>query len=345
MIDILLLLVRLLLCAVFVASALAKFSDQKGTRQAVTDFGAPQSFSRPIAFMLPVIEFLLGIGLIPLDTSRMAAAGMTMLLVIFTVVITISIVRGKRTVCHCFGESGNEPVSWWSVARNLGLGVLAILVAWPKDAGAGESVASLVGWNSQGSNVAPMISLVALAICACLTWAFINLFRRYGRLLLRIEELERGKPSAPALTAVGLPIGALIPQFAFPAIDGRLVSRDDLLQLGKPTLLVFSDPNCGLCSTLLPEMERWSADHAAQFALALVTRGDFELNKKNLSKLRVHEVLVEPDESLSKALSTLMTPSALVMQPSGRVGSNTVLGADGIRQLVSQLSSSNNGAT
>src|SRR5260221_2875103 len=202
MIDIFLLLARVVLCVVFVASALAKFRDQDGTRRAVIDFGVPESFSRPIAAILPAIELLFGIGLLPVATSRLAAAGVTVLLAIFTVAITVSILRGKRTVCHCFGESGNEPVSWWSVGRNLSLSALSVVIVWSRDAGAGESTALLI----------------ALVVCAGLAWALINLFRRYGRLLLRIEELEKGKLALPAPSAEGLSIGVPIPQFAFPAI-------------------------------------------------------------------------------------------------------------------------------
>ena len=340
MMAILLLLTRLVLCTVFMSSALAKLRDRDGTRQAVIDFGAPRRISRLIAAILPALELLLAIGLLSVAASRLAAAAMAVLLAIFTVVITVSILRGKRTVCHCFGESGNKPVGWPSVARNIGLAALALLIVWPKEAGAGESVALLFDWMPEGSRAAGAISLIALFCCACLAWAFINLFRQHGRLLLRIEELEKGIVAVPAPVAAGLPLGAPIPQFALPSIDGRVISRDDLRQSDKPTLLVFSDPNCGPCSDLLPELERWSVDHQARFTIALVSRGDPELNKTKLSKLRVPVVLVEKDETLSRSLSTLPTPSALIMKPSGRVGSRPALGADGIRQLVEQLSSS-----
>src|SRR5438552_14235397 len=102
MIAMLLLLTRLILCAVFLASALAKLRDQDGTRQAVVDFGAPAPLSRPIAAVLPAIELMLGFALLPLPTSTPAAAGTALLLAIFTIVIAVSILRGKRTVCHCF---------------------------------------------------------------------------------------------------------------------------------------------------------------------------------------------------------------------------------------------------
>src|SRR2546430_9848871 len=130
MIAMLLLVTRLILCAVFLASALAKLRDQDGTWQAVIDFGAPAPLSRPIAGLLPAIELMLGIALLPLATSGRAAVGTALLLGIFTVAIAVSILRGKRTVCHCFGESGKEPVGWWSVGRNLILAALAVLVAW-----------------------------------------------------------------------------------------------------------------------------------------------------------------------------------------------------------------------
>lgn len=352
MIPVLVLLIRLILCAVFLTAAMAKLRDQGGTRQAVIDFGAPARLSPAIAALLPAIELLLAFALLPLASARLAAGGMVLLLSIFTVVIAVSILRGKRTVCHCFGETGKEAVGWWSVGRNLILGALAGVVAWPKQSGAGESIALLVGGSGHASSVAPIVSLIALFISTGLAWASLNLFRQHGRLLLRIEELEKAKIVVPPSTAAinssppaahspeGLPIGAPIPRFSLSGIDGRFVSRDDLQKSGKPTLLLFSDPNCGPCTSLLPEIERWSVDHAAQFVVAMVSRGDAALNRKKFSKLRLPAVLVETDERLSSALFTLPTPSALVMQPSGRVGSGVALGADGIRLLVERLSSS-----
>src|SRR4029079_28262 len=100
MMAILLLLTRLVLCAVFVSSALAKLKDRDGTRQAVIDFGAPRRISRLLAAIVPALELLLAIGLLVVATSQVSAAAMAVLLAIFTVVITVSILRGKRTVCH-----------------------------------------------------------------------------------------------------------------------------------------------------------------------------------------------------------------------------------------------------
>lgn len=52
------------------------------------------------------------------------------LLVAFTIVIVGNLARGQRPPCACFGVRSIAPISWWTVARNLVLIVLAVVAYW-----------------------------------------------------------------------------------------------------------------------------------------------------------------------------------------------------------------------
>ena len=62
--DLILLVNRLLLAAVFLTSGLAKFADRDGSRQAMLDFGLPNLFAVPFSIILPIAEIILAISLL-----------------------------------------------------------------------------------------------------------------------------------------------------------------------------------------------------------------------------------------------------------------------------------------
>src|SRR5215831_6386491 len=84
-------------------------------------------------------------------------------------------------------------------------------------------------------------------------WLGWQLLRQNGRLLLRLEELEKrldtlefGEDDQPT----GLSLGSDAPAFELPDLTGE---RRSLAQYrGKPVLLVFFNPACGFCRELLP---------------------------------------------------------------------------------------------
>src|SRR6266540_5905682 len=53
----------------------------------------------------------------------------------------------------------------------------------------------------------------------------------------------------------GLKVGTSAPNFRLPRLDGGELSLEDFR--GKRVLLVFSDPHCGPCQVLAPELEKF----------------------------------------------------------------------------------------
>jgi thiol-disulfide isomerase/thioredoxin/uncharacterized membrane protein YphA (DoxX/SURF4 family) len=357
----LLLLARVLLAGVFTVSGLAKLRDRDGTAKAARDFGVPASLSNFTARALPVVELLLAIGLIPRITAGYAAWSIGALLVAFTIAIAASILSGRQTVCHCFGESSNEPVGWSSVLRNVALLAMAAFIAWPRDAGAGPGPLDL--WNAVDSAARPAlgVAIVSVLIAIAAAYACLGLLRQHGRMLLRIDALEAaaaarsvtgapsaqsaqprhivpaGVPSTAATSASKVPVGSPVPAFSLPRLDGTSVTDAVLKSFGRPTLLLFTDPNCGPCNTIAPDLDRWAAEHGDQYAMVLVTRGDLAANKKKYGESAAAHVIHDKELVLANAIGTVPTPSAVTLSADGRVQSDVVMGQHGIEALIAAI--------
>src|SRR5436309_9200461 len=102
-----------------------------------------------------------------------------------------------------------------------------------------------------------LIVLLTFAWLAILVggWLGWQLLRQNGRILLRLDELEKrlnelefGEDAEPA----GLPVGNDAPAFELPDLSGE---RKSLAQFrGQPVLLVFFNPECGFCRELMPKL-------------------------------------------------------------------------------------------
>lgn len=88
------------------------------------EFGAPRWSIRP----LPIVELGLGVSLAVTQT-RWIAWALIALLAAFTMRQVTHLRAGRRPRCACFGNVTSRPLSWWSVARNLGLIGIGLLAA------------------------------------------------------------------------------------------------------------------------------------------------------------------------------------------------------------------------
>jgi hypothetical protein len=61
---------------------------------------------------------------------------------------------------------------------------------------------------------------------------------------------------------------------------------DSLLALGRPAMLVFSNPRCGPCTALLPEVAEWQRAHGSQLTIALVSTGTQAENVQRTERRR-----------------------------------------------------------
>src|SRR5207248_886550 len=79
----------------------------------------------------------------------------------------------------------------------------------------------------------------------------------------------------------GLPAGTPAPNFTLPRLDGDDLSLEEFR--GKQVLLVFSDPKCGPCMALAPQLEQAHRRSGAVQVL-MVSRGEGEANREKVEE-------------------------------------------------------------
>lgn len=339
--EVVLLVAHMLLAAVFLVAGLAKLADLAGSRQAMRDFGVPAALAMPFGTLLPLAELLVAVLLIPAATAWWGALGALALLLVFVAGIGYNLARGRTPECHCFGQLHSAPAGWPTLARNAVLALIAgVIVAQ----GPGNPQLSMVAWLGELTSMQVGLLLGGIALLALLLgegWLLLNLLRQNGRLLLRVEALEAqggavSVGSSATQPASGLLVGTPAPSFELASLNGSLRTLDALRAPRKPVMLVFSDPGCGPCTALLPDLARWQAQHAATLTIALISRGTPEANRAKLSEHGLTHVLLQQDREVATAYQIQGTPTAVIVRADGTIGSPLAPGAEAIAALVAR---------
>ena len=335
-----LLATRIALSAVFAIAGLAKLLDLKGSRKAITDFGLPSWSSKSLGFGLPLGEIVIALMIVPVRSALIGAIGALALLLVFCAAIAINMGLGRRPECHCFGQVHSEPVGWKTLARNGVLASLAGALIWQTKTNPGVGFGSETRELRIEQLLVGLYGLASLIALAVLFWLVLHLFRQNGRLLLRIEALEAGQavahqpqPARPVLQ--GLAIGTKAVPFELPDLQGRQASLEGFLRDGKPLLLISTDPKCGPCKTLMPDVAGWQKELAAEINISLLSHGSRSENRSEAARHGLVNVLVEKDTKIAEKYLMLGTPTAVLIRPDGTIGSPAVGGAEAIRRLLS----------
>lgn len=92
----------------------------------------PKQLSGPAAVFLIMLELLAAILVLVAPTQTAGLLVMAVLLFIYTVGISINLLRGRRDIdCGCSGPASRHELSGWLVLRNLILLSLALLALNP----------------------------------------------------------------------------------------------------------------------------------------------------------------------------------------------------------------------
>jgi len=123
------LVLRVFLGALFVFSATGKVADPERFAIAVRAYELlPVSLTNLFALVLSWAEILSGIMLILGVYTRKAAAAVLLLLVMFTVAIATTMIRGLVIDCGCFSNEGGSQTGLLLVLRNLFLIAACLIV-------------------------------------------------------------------------------------------------------------------------------------------------------------------------------------------------------------------------
>jgi peroxiredoxin len=346
--DAALLIARFVLGAVFTLAGVAKLSDLKGSRRAIINFGVPSAIAAPLGLVLPLAELTVAATLLPASTAWWGALGALALLSVFVVGISINLARGRKPECHCFGQLHSAPAGWKTLARNGTLAAVAGFVLWAGyEGGAGPSAVAWVGALSTAQLLGLVGGVLVLSLLAGQWWFLVHLLQQNGRLLVRLEAVEGSLATdrsvlAPSQNgtpdhqeAEGLPVGSEAPEFSLSGLHGETLTLDALRSSGKTVMALFTDPGCGPCNALLPEVGRWQQEHAHKLTLALISRGEVEQNKTKAQEHALRNVLLQKDWEVSESYEVRGTPSAVLISPDGKVATPVAGGAEGIRGLLS----------
>ncbi len=337
----LLLLARCTLALVFLVASGAKLADPAGTRDAMRDFGVSPRLVSLLAATIPIGELAVAVALILPFAVWWGALGALLLLLLFIVAISVTLVRGRRPACHCFGQLSAQPVGWTTLVRNgaLGLGAGVVVSQGPEQPG----TASL-HWVDQlttTERTALLGGVILLCLVAGEGWLLFQVRSQNERLRTRFDAIETRLamgalgpvvPDTPPPIVVGLPVGASAPAFALPDLNGDIVTLDGLRAAHRPILLIFTDPDCAACAMLLPQIRQWH-DHAA-LTLVLMSRGSVAANRAKLIAQGGTRVLLQEDHTLMDAYQVHATPTAVLVHVDGTIGGPAAVGGDAIRQLV-----------
>jgi len=326
--DSVLLLARLLLSATFGLAGIAKLADPAGTKQSILDFGLPAFLAPPLVVLLPVAELLCAIALIPAASAGWGAAATLVLLLAFVAGIAVSLLRGRRPDCHCFGQLHSSPVGWQTIARNTALAAVAVLVIWQ---GRQNPAPSYLRWFASLSSL-EVASLAIIALAIAWAWSLFHLLRQNGRLLLRLEAVE-SKLGMNAPAEPGLPVDTPAPFFRLAALDAGVVTLDMLRETRDNLLLIFTEPECNPCEELLPDIAQWQRQFAERLSVVLISRGPAEVNRAKVLRHNMGTLLLQSDRETAEAYRAESTPSAVLVK-AGRIASPVATGADSIKALL-----------
>jgi peroxiredoxin len=140
----------------------------------------------------------------------------------------------------------------------------------------------------------------------------------------------------------GLRAGTPAPMFRLPQIDGGELNLKEYH--GRRTLLVFSDPDCGPCDRLAPQLEELHRTRS-DFSILMVSRRDEEANRNKIESLGLtFPVVLQKNWEISKLYGMFATPIAYLINEQGIIVSDVAKGVDPILALVPTPESLHNGS-
>jgi peroxiredoxin len=130
----------------------------------------------------------------------------------------------------------------------------------------------------------------------------------------------------------GLKAGTPAPPFRLPRLDGGELALEDLR--GRRVLLVFSDPECGPCSQLAPDLEQLHRG-ASGVAVVMISRRDAEANRRKVAELGLtFPVVLQRHWEISLLYGMFATPIAYLIDAQGILVTDVVVGEQPIRDVL-----------
>jgi peroxiredoxin len=170
-------------------------------------------------------------------------------------------------------------------------------------------------------------------------WAGYQLMTQNGRLLLRVEDLERRIAELEDALAddvdqpKSLASGTVVPDFELPDLDGQMHTLSEWK--GSSRLLIFFDPGCGYCEAMVPELATLSAEpNDGRPRPIVVTTASVAANRRLIERHSVTlPFLRQESDELARMYRVTATPSAYLIDADGVTVGELAVGAEAIMAL------------
>ena len=131
----------------------------------------------------------------------------------------------------------------------------------------------------------------------------------------------------------GLKPGTLAPKFSLPSLAGGNVALEDFR--GKKVLLVFSDPQCGPCDRLAPELVRIQKEFNERGdAIVMISRGEATKNRQKIETWGLRfPVALQQRWEISRQYGIFATPVAFLVDETGVIMRDVAKGFEEIVAL------------
>lgn len=315
-------LLRIALSVVFGIAGVTKFLDPRGTRDAVKNFGSPDSLAPALSIALPLVELAVAVGLLFTTSFKISSLAALVLLAMFVLAIGVNLARGHTHDCHCFGQLYSRPLGWPTLLRNVVFALGAAFVLWsPTETSADRASIPVTLAQLGSAQWLLLLGAVAVVIAVLIYWQ------------------RRQKPATAEVGTAprGLPIDSAAPPFELTAYAGGTRSLAELLEYGKPVLLIFTNPTCGPCVVLFAEIKDWQETHSDQLTIALISFGTIKENFVNVARNGLGQVLLQQQREVAEKYGANVTPTAVLVNTNGRIASLVAAGADEIRALLATV--------
>jgi len=315
-------LLRIALSVVFGIAGVTKLTDPRGTRDAVKNFGSPDSLAPALSIALPIAELAVAVGLLFTASFKISSLAALVLLAAFVLAISVNLARGRTHDCHCFGQLYSRPLGWPTLVRNVFFALGAGVVLWSatETAAVNQSIPATLAQLSPAQWLW-LAGALAVVIVVLIFW----------------QRRQKHAPAEVAAAPRGLPIDSAAPPFELTAYAGGTRSLAELLDYGKPVLLIFTNPTCGPCVVLFAEIKEWQQAHSDHLTIALISFGTIKENFVNVARNGLGQVLLQQQREVAEKYGANVTPTAVLVNTNGRIASPVAAGADEIRALLATV--------
>ncbi len=182
---------------------------------------------------------------------------------------------------------------------------------------------------------ATALAWLLIAVGAWLGYQFV---RQNGRILLRLESIEKQlgpRAAAPRREPGGLPVGALAPDFELPDRAGTSHKLAEFR--GKDLLLIFFNPKCGFCTKMAADLAALPTDGGNGRAVpVVVTTGDADENRKLVDQHGIRcVVLLQEKMEVASQYRAQGTPMGYRIDAQGKIASELAVGGERLLELAS----------